>query len=226
MIGVMNGLGHSVRYTRGEEIYSSPNIFERLMFVRSGIVAKALKDPVREEPLMLSLSCAGAMCGSFENLYVRDRLPRSHYCITNADVLVINQELLLKIADQNALWQRELMNYSTYCALCDRMGMVANRYGTIEERLGALMMLILIESTPSMERVLQSRGADWLGFTTFPMLVTVAQLLGTDVSTLHTAVRAWIDAGKLRKRSGKFWFHRATFEGYWSWLQNIVRQNA
>lgn len=100
MIGVMNGLGHNVQYGRGEEIYTSPNLFERLMFVRSGVVVKALQDPVRSEPLMLSLSCAGAMCGSFENLYVRDRLPRRHYCLTNAELLVINQELLLKIADQ------------------------------------------------------------------------------------------------------------------------------
>ena len=68
MIGVMNGLGHNVQYGRGEEIYTSPNLFERLMFVRSGVVVKALQDPVRSEPLMLSLSCAGAMCGSFENL--------------------------------------------------------------------------------------------------------------------------------------------------------------
>lgn len=69
MIGVMNGLGHNVQYGRGEEIYTSPNLFERLMFVRSGVVVKALQDPVRSEPLMLSLSCAG-LCVAALRIYM------------------------------------------------------------------------------------------------------------------------------------------------------------
>lgn len=226
MIGVMNGLGHSVRYARGEEIYLSPNLFERLMFVRSGVVAKALQDPVREEPLMLSLSCAGALCGSFENLYVRDRLPRRHYCVTTSEVLVVNQELLLKIADQNVMWQRELANYSSYCALCDRLGLVANRFGSVEQRLGALLLLIQVEGNPEVEQSVNSPGIEWIALNTFPALKTVSMIIDSDVETVHETIRGWTYNNKLRKRSNRYWFNRAIFAEYWAWLQNIVQKNA
>lgn len=226
MMGVMNGLGHTVRYCRGEEIYASPSLFERLMFVRSGVVAKALQDPVRSEPLMLSLSCAGAMCGSFENLYVRDRLPRRHYCVTNAELLVINQELLLKIADQNVLWQRELANYSSYCALCDRLGMVANRYGTVEQRFAALMLLLQVEDKTDVERTLHISGVEWVPISTFPAMKTISMMLDTDVASLYGVIRGWIGANALRKRGGRYWFKRPVFAEHWTWLQNIVQQNA
>lgn len=225
MIGVMNGLGHNVQYGRGEEIYTSPNLFERLMFVRSGVVVKALQDPVRSEPLMLSLSCAGAMCGSFENLYVRDRLPRRHYCLTNAELLVINQELLLKIADQNILWQRELANYSSHCALCDRLGMVANRFGSVEERLGALLVLLQVEGNGEVEQRLTSSGIEWIAINTIPSLRTISLVLDTDISSLYAVVRQWIASNALRKRAGRYWFKRSVFFDYRDWLHNIVRRN-
>ena len=99
---VLTGIGHPQRFARGEVIYSAPGFFGTLMYVRSGFVVKALLDPVRDEPLLLSLAGAGALCGSYENLYVRDRMPRKHWCLTTTEVLIVNQELLLKITSGNA----------------------------------------------------------------------------------------------------------------------------
>lgn len=95
---VLAGIGHPMKFRRGDVIYTSPGLFGNLMYVRSGFVVKALLDPVRDEPLLLSMAGPGALCGNYENLYVRDRMPRRHWCLTSTEVLVVNQELLLKIA--------------------------------------------------------------------------------------------------------------------------------
>ena len=136
---VLAGIGHPMKFRRGDVIYTSPGLFGNLMYVRSGFVVKALLDPVRDEPLLLSMAGPGALCGNYENLYVRDRMPRRHWCLTSTEVLVVNQELLLKIADQNPEWQHELSGYSSVSSICDRMGMFLNYSGTVEERLGALL---------------------------------------------------------------------------------------
>lgn len=107
MIGVLNNLGHEMHYTRGEVLYESPGFFRPLMLVRRGIVARALMDPLHADPLLVSLSGPRALCGSCETLYVQDRMVRRHWCMTSVDVHVVNADLLLRICDQNPLWQRE-----------------------------------------------------------------------------------------------------------------------
>ena len=50
---VLAGIGHPMKFRRGDVIYTSPGLFGNLMYVRSGFVVKALLDPVRDEPLLL-----------------------------------------------------------------------------------------------------------------------------------------------------------------------------
>lgn len=133
MIGVLNNLGHEMHYTRGEVLYESPGFFRPLMLVRRGIVARALMDPLHADPLLVSLSGPRALCGSCETLYVQDRMVRRHWCMTSVDVHVVNADLLLRICDQNPLWQRELSNYSAICALSDRLGMLVTHATSLEE---------------------------------------------------------------------------------------------
>lgn len=157
---VLAGIGHPMKFRRGDVIYTSPGLFGNLMYVRSGFVVKALLDPVRDEPLLLSMAGPGALCGNYENLYVRDRMPRRHWCLTSTEVLVVNQELLLKIADQNPEWQHELSGYSSVSSICDRMGMFLNYSGTVEERLGALLLLMLHCEEPAAMANLFSKGVE------------------------------------------------------------------
>ena len=226
MAGVLIGLGHSVKFPRGEVIYSSPGLFEKLMFVRSGFVVKALLDPVREEPLLVSVAGAGALCGSYENLYVRDRMPRRHWCLTSTEVLVVNQELLLKIADEHSEWQRELSSYSSSAALCDRMGMVLNHSGTIEQRLGALLILMLQENNPNVMKHFLTPGIEWVELPFLPDKTTIARLLGCGFTHIEETIRAWVAADVLRKRGRKIWFRRQVFENYWHWLLPFLQQQS
>lgn len=62
---VLAGIGHPMKFRRGDVIYTSPGLFGNLMYVRSGFVVKALLDPVRDEPLLLSMAGPGALCGNY-----------------------------------------------------------------------------------------------------------------------------------------------------------------
>lgn len=226
MAGVLTGLGHSVRFPRGEVIYSSPGLFEKLMFVRSGFVVKALLDPVREEPLLLSMAGSGSLCGSYENLYVRDRMPRRHWCLTSTEVLVVNQELLLKIADEHAQWQRELSSYSSSAALCDRMGMFLNHSGTVEQRLGSLLILMLQENNPGIMKHFLTQGIEWVELPFLPDKVTVARLIGCNFEQIEETIRSWVGSDAIRKRGRKIWFRRQVFDAYWNWLLPFLQQQS
>lgn len=112
LTAVLQGLGHAMRVPRGEFVYRSPELFGRLMYVRRGLVVKALLEPNHDDPVLMTLSGTGGLCGSYENLYVRDHMSRAHWCVTTSELLVVNAELLLRICDQHAEWQVELSNYS------------------------------------------------------------------------------------------------------------------
>ena len=224
MMGVLNALGHTVYRKRGDEIYSSPGFFDKLMFVRQGVVAKALLDPIREEPLLLSLSSKGALCGGFENLYVRDRLSRRHYCLTNTELLVVNKELLLRIADQNPEWHRELSNYSSVAALCDRLGVLANHSGTVAQRLGALLLLLLNDERPEQLIHLKNPSVEWVELPFILGARSVSYVIDTDVSTVNQAIKEWVGASDIRYRAHKLWIRRKTFYEYWVWINQLIEQ--
>lgn len=222
---VLTGIGHPVQFRRGEVIYASPGLFGSLMYVRSGFVVKALLDPVRDEPLLLSIAGPGAFCGNYENLYVRDRMPRRHWCLTSTEVLVVNQELLLKIADQTSEWQHELSGYSSVSSICDRMGMFLNYSGTVEERLGALLLLMLHSERPSVMANLFAKGVEWVELPFYPDKGTLARLLGCRFETVNGTVRQWVEHDDIRKRSRKIWLRRRTFLKYWEWLMPFLQQS-
>lgn len=164
MIGVLNNLGHEMHYTRGEVLYESPGFFRPLMLVRRGIVARALMDPLHADPLLVSLSGPRALCGSCETLYVQDRMVRRHWCMTSVDVHVVNADLLLRICDQNPLWQRELSNYSAICALSDRLGMLVTHATSLEERLGVLMIASSLSTDSEFLERFRDPSVEWVRY--------------------------------------------------------------
>ena len=202
---VLAGIGHPMKFRRGDVIYTSPGLFGNLMYVRSGFVVKALLDPVRDEPLLLSMAGPGALCGNYENLYVRDRMPRRHWCLTSTEVLVVNQELLLTI--------------------CDRMGMFLNYSGTVEERLGALLLLMLHCEKPAAMANLFSKGVEWVELPFYPDKGTIARLLGCKFETVSDVVRQWGSHDDIRRRSRRIWLRRRTFLKYWEWLMPFMQQS-
>lgn len=222
MSGVMNGLGHAVTYRRGEIIYEAPGFFSKLMFVRRGVVAKALLDVERETTLFWSASGPGTLCGSYESLYLPDHMPRRHWCMTTTEVLVVNAELLLRIADQNSDWQRELSNYSSLCSLADRTGMIVNHALPLEERLGAFYVLFAAQFDRSFFHSLADERMEWLALETPPARRAVAGMLSTSIDNIRKVLNGWQQQDVLRIKSHKLLLSRARFLSYWRSVAAVV----
>lgn len=215
MAGVMYGLGHSVVFRRGEVIYQTPGFFSKLMFVRRGLVVKALMDAHHEDPLLISMAGPGTLCGSYETLYLPDQMPRQHWCMTTTEVLVVNAELLLRICDQNAVWQKELYSYSAACALADRCGLLINHSVDLEKRLGVFFLLCASSLDAGFLEGLTTPTVEWLGLSLPPSRRVAASLLNASSESIRTVLHNWRDNDVIRFRSHKLLLRRSVFFDYW-----------
>lgn len=223
MLGVLRNLGHRTTFMRGERIYESPGFFQKLMVVEHGVVAKALIDPYHEDPLLLSLSGAGALCGSYETLYLQDRMQRRHWCMTTVQVFMVNAELLLRICDQNPVWQRELAHYSSVCAVSDRLGLLATHSSTIDERLGVFLVACSIAGSTDFARGLSNPSVEWIPVNTLPSMRVAASLLNATPAQLRGVLARWSAEDTLRYRSHKILLSRGRFSAYWERIKPILR---
>lgn len=144
---VLAGIGHPMKFRRGDVIYTSPGLFGNLMYVRSGFVVKA------------------------------------------------------------------------------RMGMFLNYSGTVEERLGALLLLMLHCEKPAAMANLFSKGVEWVELPFYPDKGTIARLLGCKFETVSDVVRQWGSHDDIRRRSRRIWLRRRTFLKYWEWLMPFMQQS-
>ena len=222
MAGVMHGLGHSVLFRRGEVIYQTPGFFSKLMFVRRGLVVKALTDAHHEDPLLISIAGPGTLCGSYETLYLPDQMPRQHWCMTTTEVLVVNAELLLRICDQNAVWQKELYSYSAACALSDRCGLLVNHSVDLETRLGIFFILCASQLDKSFSEGLTTPSVEWLGLSIPPSRRVAASLLNTSSDNIRSVLKLWRDNDVIRFRSHKLLLRREQFFIYWRAVNNLL----
>ncbi len=224
MAAVMQSLGHAVVFRRGEVVYESPErFFGKLMFVRRGIVVKALMDPSHDEPLLVTMSGPGGLCGSYENLYMHDRMPRRHWCMTTTEVLMVNSELLLRICDQNQAWQHELTNYSASSALSDRLGLIVNHSGTRDARVGTFLILCAMQYDAEFLKKLMSPGVEWVPLPVLPSRHVVRLVTNIGSEALGDVLQSWLKKGAFRYRSHKLLLRREVFEDYWNRLSPILR---
>ena len=204
-----------MNFIRGEVLYESQGLFQRLMLIETGIVSRALMEPFHEAPLLLSVSGPGALCGAYENLYVQDGMIRRHWSMTNVSVVVVNAELLLRLCDQNADWQRELEQYRSMCAIGDRLGRQVNHSMSPEERLGIFLVASSLSMMPGFHNLLRSPGIEWLPLGGLPSATVLAGLLELSVEQVRTVCREWWERDVMRYRSHKVLLSRKMFLEYW-----------
>ena len=222
MRGVLSNIGHKAVFSRGERIYESPGFFHKLMLVERGIVAKALMDPFHADPLLLALSGPGALCGSYETLYLQDRMERSHWCMTSTSVIIVNADLLLRICDQNPVWQRELTHYCSVSAISDRLGLLVVHSASAEERLG----MVLIASSAVvcedfLERLLNP-NVQWVVMEALPSMRVVTSALSMTPAEVRGVLHAWAAEDVIRRRPHKVLLSRRRFVQYWSRMEPIL----
>lgn len=223
LAGVLQGIGHMKRCVPGESIYRSPELFSgKLMYIRRGFVSKAILSPNHEDPLLVSLSGPGALCGAYENLYVNDRMPRRHWCATGTELLCVNAEMLLRICDQNIAWQSELRAYASTCAMSDRLGMMINHSAGVEERAAFLLLLDGLTSEHDFLNSLNGHGIEWVGLHLVPSRTAIAWVLNTSREQLGDVVQAWFKKEVLRRRSGRLWLRKSYFLPYWERMLPMI----
>lgn len=227
LAGVLQGIGHVVRAVPGEVVYQSPELFSgKLMFVKKGFVVKAMMSPLHESPLLVSLSGPGALCGAYENLYVKDRMPRRHWCATSAELLCVHAELLLRICDQNPAWQNELRGYAASCALSDRLAMVINQSSTLEERGAVFLLLVGLTSEHGFWEALSNPGVEWLSIPMLPSRTAAAHVLGATREQLGEHMTARLRADEVRLRSGRWWLKKSAFLPHWERLRPLIESSS
>ena len=83
--------------------------------------------------------------------------------MTTTEVVVANADLLLRICDQNASWQRELSHYSSVCAVADRLGLLVTHSATVEERLAIFLVASSIAASLDFQDLLREGRANTRG---------------------------------------------------------------
>lgn len=223
MRGVINNLGHRTVFMRGERIYESPGFFQKLMLVERGVVAKALLDPFHKDPLLISLSGPGAFCGSYETLFLQDRMQRRHWCMTTTEVVVANADLLLRICDQNPSWQRELSHYSSICAVSDRLGLLVTHSATVEERLAIFLVANSISANQDFQDLLREGVVEWVALSVIPSLRVAASVINTSPEQIREVLRQWLKEDRIRYLSHKVLVFRELLSGSWQKIQPILQ---
>ena len=106
---IVRNLGHRVDKSKGDVLYETGSMFERLMYVQSGTAARAVLMPGFEDtPFFVLLALQGSLIGCVETLYSKDSVMRRQWAVNNCEVLTIPKEILLKLADHEPSWHKEL----------------------------------------------------------------------------------------------------------------------
>ncbi len=218
---LVRNLGHKVVHSRGDTLYDSGNLFERLMYVQSGVAAKAVFLPGFDMPFFLSLALPGSLIGCIDTLYVKDQLPRRHWAVSNCELLTVPKELLLKLADHEVEWHKQLAGYNAACSLSDRMGLMVSRAGESERRLGVFLVSLCKRGGASVLDDLKDAKKEWIVLPPLPPRRLIAQVIGCEVKLVDEILLAWINEGTFKKIHRNLLIRREKLLDNFDWLSRF-----
>ena len=195
---IVRNLGHRVDKSKGDVLYETGSMFERLMYVQSGTAARAVLMPGFEDtPFFVLLALQGSLIGCVETLYSKDSVMRRQWAVNNCEVLTIPKEILLKLADHEPSWHKELAGYNAATTLADRIGL------PIDEEL-------------------RDEKKDWLALPSFPPRKLIGQVIGCETSLIDKVVEDWQNEGSLKKIHRNALMRRTKLCEYFYWLQRFI----
>lgn len=215
---LVRNLGHKMTRARGDTLYESDSLFERLMYVQSGVAAKAIFLPGFDSPFFLSLALPGSLIGCVDTLYANDQLSRRHWAVSGCELLTIPKELLLKLADHEVEWHKQLAAYSAGCNLADRMGLMVSRAGESERRLGVFLVSLCNRSSQSVPDELKDAKKEWIALPPLPPRRLIAQVVGCEVEKIDEILLAWIREGTFKKIHRNLLIRREKLLDNMNWL--------
>lgn len=138
-------------------------------------------------------------------------------------VHVVNADLLLRICDQNPLWQRELSNYSAICALSDRLGMLVTHATSLEERLGVLMIASSLSTDSEFLERFRDPSVEWVPLPVLPSMHVAKVLLSANRAKIRGVLQRWLQEDTVRWRSHKILLSRPRFAAFWNRVEPVLR---
>ena len=216
---VVRNLGHKVTCRQGEVVYQSGGLFNRLMYVQSGIAARAVFIPgFDNSPFLVSIALPGSLVGCVETLYARDTIPRKHWAVTDCELLTVSQELLLKLADHQATWHKELAGYNVTCVQFDQMGLMTSRATDVENRLGIFIVSFCLRSKALVANEVKDEKKEWIVLPALPPVELISSVIGCTPEMVEEVMRGWYEQNVVRKVSRNLLIKRIKVLNYLEWL--------
>ena len=204
---IVRNLGHRVDKSKGDVLYETGSMFERLMYVQSGTAARAVLMPGFEDtPFFVLLALQGSLIGCVETLYSKDSVMRRQWAVNNCEVLTIPKEILLKLADHEPSWHKELAGYK----------------GDPHQRLGSFIYAYCSRSGLPIDEELRDEKKDWLALPSFPPRKLIGQVIGCETSLIDKVVEDWQNEGSLKKIHRNALMRRTKLCEYFYWLQRFI----
>ena len=220
---IVRNLGHRVDKSKGDVLYETGSMFERLMYVQSGTAARAVLMPGFEDtPFFVLLALQGSLIGCVETLYSKDSVMRRQGAVNNCEVLTIPKEILLKLADHEPSWHKELAGYNAATTLADRIGLMVTREGDPHQRLGSFIYAYCSRSGLPIDEELRDEKKDWLALPSFPPRKLIGQVIGCETSLIDKVVEDWQNEGSLKKIHRNALMRRTKLCEYFYWLQRFI----
>lgn len=200
---IVRNLGHRVDKSKGDVLYETGSMFEDTTF-------------------FVLLALQGSLIGCVETLYSKDSVMRRQWAVNNCEVLTIPKEILLKLADHEPSWHKELAGYNAATTLADRIGLMVTREGDPHQRLGSFIYAYCSRSGLPIDEELRDEKKDWLALPSFPPRKLIGQVIGCETSLIDKVVEDWQNEGSLKKIHRNALMRRTKLCEYFYWLQRFI----
>lgn len=216
-------IGRRCVLTKGQSVGTS-TFFNRVAFVKNGLLAQGLINPGSTTPFMLTLAGAGSFGIAGNSIDRLDNLPRRYWAATHCEVLTVMPELLWRLAEVEESLNRELTDYALRRAISDRLSLMICQATGPEDRLGVFIVSLLAASE-SMGFSILDGDHTWLRLPTPPSRKLLTAVLACCQSDIDNVLRGWTTDGSLRFANGALWMRRSVLLHYRDWMQPFVRMH-
>ena len=219
---VVRNLGHKVVCRPKEVVYQSGGLFDRLMYVQSGIAARAVFIPgFDNSPFLVSIAMPGSLIGGIETLYAKDTIQRKHWAVTDCELLTVSQDLLLKLADHQVIWHKELAGYNAACTQYDQLGLMTARATEAENRLGVFLVSFCLRCKALFSSELSDEKKEWVVLPTLPPKELIGSTIGCTEEIVNDVMSRWLESNILRKVNRNLLIRREKVLNYIDWISKF-----
>lgn len=217
---VMHNLGYRTELWPGDEL--GGRFFHRVVFVERGFAANAVLNPGSHTPLQMTLAGAGSFAVSGSSLCVDDHQPRRYWALTRCTTLSVSPEILLRLAEVESAWSKELASYHMRRCVSERFGQMVCHVAKPDRRLGVLLAASL-EVVKHPVRKLKETVDGWVCLPHLPSRKLIASVISCSPTTIDPVIRDWAQKGIIRHEGGAMWMKKDELTAHLQWLTPFLQ---